>query len=168
MVQLLRRMQAVLERREVGSCDLHVVLKRCCSCRARAAPRSVIASRISSLAERVRRNESIELRDCVHLLVRKLLRDRAHLAVDVVLAGALRELGELTLDVLGSAQRRGAELARARTVTGGARRNGTRRIPGEDQSGGGIGLPKRAAASKRFAIDAGKAMTCAQRWRWYV
>src|SRR5271163_3828809 len=83
----------------------------------------------------------------MHLVGRQLLRDHAHLFVDVVLSHALGEGGELALDVLGmlAAQRWRTELLGAGPVTSGARRNAALGIAGKDQADGGIPLSQTAA-----------------------
>ena len=94
--------------------------------------------------------------DCMHLLRCQLLRDRAHLLADVVLAHALSEGQQLAFDIRGALplQRRSAEFVTARTVTGRARRDAAcriaRRIPGGSQdrsAAGSARLPEHAVRS---------------------
>ena len=72
----------------------------------------------------------------MHLVGRQLVRNQAHLFVDVVLPHALGESGELAFDVLCvlASQRRGSELLGAGAMTGGAGWDAAPGIAGEDQA----------------------------------
>ena len=80
----------------------------------------------------------------MHLVRRQLRSNGAHLLVDVVLPKPLGEGCELALDIGGllCLQLGRAEFMVARTVTGGARRNAARGIPGKREANGRIVFPQ--------------------------
>src|SRR6516162_6165430 len=107
---------------------------------------------------------TVELRDDTHLVRCQLGRNRAHLLVDVVLAKPLGECSKLPLDIgrLLRLQLGRPEFMVARTVTGGARWDPARRVPGKNKANGGVVFAKGMPGLKTLA-DKGREPVSAAR-----
>src|ERR1700733_9706142 len=99
------------------------------------------------LASMLRGRLAVKSGQRVHFVGRQLVRNLAHLLVNVILPHVLSEGRELTFDVLGmlTPQRRRTKFLRVRAVTGRAGRYSPLRIASKSQADTGVMLPQTAA-----------------------